>query len=233
MALGHPVYCGGGRGREVALTFDDGPGVYSHLALRKLRAAHVRATFFLVGRNLAGRERLVRAERRIAALGDHTWTHRDLRTLAFGAVYGEVTSTQRAVRRVSARSVKLFRPPYGSHTAALDRLVRAAGMLSVVWDVDSRDYAGADYRGIIANTRAGIGPGAIVLLHENHGQTIRALPTILAELRRRRLRAVSVPELLRADPPSAAQLRAGVAGCPARARRALPDGEARIISTRG
>src|SRR5436189_6271 len=50
--LGHPLYCGARRGRYIALTFDDGPGPYTPLALRKLRAAHVPATFFIVGRNI-------------------------------------------------------------------------------------------------------------------------------------------------------------------------------------
>src|SRR5437868_7818531 len=45
-----PVYCGSARRRLVALTFDDGPGPYTHLALKELRRARAGATFFLVGR---------------------------------------------------------------------------------------------------------------------------------------------------------------------------------------
>jgi hypothetical protein len=50
-------------------------------------------------------------------------------------------------------------------------------------------------------------------MHENHGQTIRSLPAIFAALRARHLRAVTVPELLARDAPSAAQVRAGPLGC--------------------
>ncbi len=56
-------------------------------------------------------------------------------------------------------------------------------------------------------------PGAIILMHENRGQTIRALTTILPVLRRRGLRSVTLPELLASDPPSLAQLQAGSRGC--------------------
>ena len=73
-----PIRCGGLHSRLVALTFDDGPGRYTPLALRILGRAHARATFFLVGKELHGRARLPRAELRVGALGDHTWTHRDL-----------------------------------------------------------------------------------------------------------------------------------------------------------
>ncbi len=53
IALGKPVYCGGRKGHEIALTFDDGPGRYTKFALRELRAAGDRATFFLVARSIA------------------------------------------------------------------------------------------------------------------------------------------------------------------------------------
>jgi hypothetical protein len=56
-------------------------------------------------------------------------------------------------------------------------------------------------------------PGAIILMHENRGQTIRALTTLLPALRRRHLRSVSLPELLATDSPSVAQLRAGEGAC--------------------
>jgi peptidoglycan/xylan/chitin deacetylase (PgdA/CDA1 family) len=61
--------------------------------------------------------------------------------------------------------------------------------------------------------RRNIRAGSIVLMHENRGQTIRALRGILPSLRRRGLRSVTVPELLAADPPTTAQLAAGRQGC--------------------
>jgi peptidoglycan/xylan/chitin deacetylase (PgdA/CDA1 family) len=87
-------------------------------------------------------------------------------------------------------------------------------MIEVIWDVDSADSAGADKYGIAANVIRALRPGAIVLMHENRGQTIQALHRILPALRRRHLRAVPVSELLERDPPSERQLRAGRQGCP-------------------
>ena len=60
---------------------------------------------------------------------------------------------------------------------------------------------------------AGLHPGAIILMHENRGQTVRALIAIFAALQRKHLRAVSVPQLLSDDPPSLAQVRAGGGAC--------------------
>jgi peptidoglycan/xylan/chitin deacetylase (PgdA/CDA1 family) len=141
--LGLPVYCGGSRGHDVALTFDDGPGVYTHLALRILRAAHARATF-LVGRNIATWSRFLRPELLLGGLGDHTWTHPYLPRLTAAATRSQIKDTQRAIERVSGSRVRLFRPPYGVRTRASDAAVRSLGMLDVLWSVDSFDWKGAN-----------------------------------------------------------------------------------------
>jgi len=212
--VGLPLYCGGGRGRDVALTFDDGPGPYTKIALRLLRLAHARATFFLVGRNLAGWPDLPRHELKLAALGDHTWTHAFLVGLPAARLDSELARTQAAIARAANRPVRLFRPPYGGRNAAVDAEAHALGMLEVLWSIDSRDSEGANYLQIARNVLSAIRPGSIVLMHENRGQTLRALDYhILPALHRRGLKLVSVPELLAHDPPTRAQLRAGPAGC--------------------
>ncbi len=107
----------------------------------------------------------------------------------------------------------LFRPPYGAHDATVDGVARAHGLLEILWNVDSADSLGASYAQIERNVIAGMRPGAIILMHENHGQTIRAMLAIFAALQRKHLRAVSVPQLLSDDPPSEAQLRSAGGGC--------------------
>jgi len=213
IALGRPVYCAPRRGNEVALTFDDGPGPYTRLVLAKLRKHHVRATFFVVGRNIGLVPGATRSERALGAVGDHTFTHPLLTALAPSAAEGEIVRTQLALARSSGGPVVLFRPPYGGHDAAVDGIARRHGLLEILWSVDSADSLGADYLQIAHNVIAGLHPGAIILMHENHGQTVRALLAIFAALQRRRLRAVSVPQLLTDDPPAARQLRAGQPAC--------------------
>jgi peptidoglycan-N-acetylglucosamine deacetylase len=109
--------------------------------------------------------------------------------------------------------VILFRPPSGLHDRAIDGIAAAHGLLEILWNVDSADSLGASYTQIEHNVITGLHPGAIILMHENHGQTIRAMLAIFAALARKHLRAVSVPELLASDPPSAAQVRAGRIAC--------------------
>jgi peptidoglycan/xylan/chitin deacetylase (PgdA/CDA1 family) len=213
IALGKPVYCAGRHGKDVALTFDDGPGPYTRLALRKLRSWGDRATFFIVGRNIPLIPGITRRERALGMVGDHTFTHPVLTALPTVEAEREIVRTQAALARASGRPVFLFRPPYGARDARIDSIARRHGLLEILWSVDSADSLGANYAEIAHNVIAGLKPGAIILMHENRGQTIRALATILPALRRLQLRAVSVPELLNVDPPSRAQVRAGWRGC--------------------
>jgi peptidoglycan/xylan/chitin deacetylase (PgdA/CDA1 family) len=211
---GLPVYCAGPKGNAVAFTFDDGPGPYTHYALKKLTEAHERATFFVVGRSIDNFPQWIPREMKLAAIGDHSYTHPVLTQMSEAEATSQLSRT---VDRIKSDSgglrVGLFRPPYGARNATIDNIAKSLGLLEIVWNVDSADSLGANYAGIIHNVEAGLHPGSIILMHENRGQTIRALTTILPELHRRHMRSVTVPELLSEDPPSLAQLKAGPAGC--------------------
>jgi peptidoglycan/xylan/chitin deacetylase (PgdA/CDA1 family) len=216
VALGKPIYCAGSRGNEVALTFDDGPGPYTRLVLAKLRKHGVHATFCLVGRNIALDAAATRQERAVGAVGDHTFTHPLLTAMPSAEAEAEIVRTQHALARSSGGRVFLFRPPYGGRNPSIDAIARAHGLLEILWTVDSADSLGANYAQIERNVIGGLRPGAIVLMHENHGQTVRALLGIFAALQRKHLRTVSVPQLLSDDPPSLSRVEAGGAGCGAR-----------------
>jgi peptidoglycan-N-acetylglucosamine deacetylase len=221
VSLGRPIYCAAPRGNEVALTFDDGPGPYTELVIRKLHLHHADATFFDVGRNIDLVAHATRQERALGAVGDHTFTHPLLTSLAPAEAEREIVRTQDALERSTGGPVFLFRPPYGGHNPTIDAIARAHGLLEILWTVDSADSLGANYAQIERNVIGGLRGGAIILMHENHGQTVRALLNIFAALQRKHLRAVSVPQLLTDDPPSLAQVRGGGAACGIHGRQAL------------
>jgi peptidoglycan/xylan/chitin deacetylase (PgdA/CDA1 family) len=212
-AYGLPLFCGGRSKPMVALTFDDGPGPYTRLAIAKLRKHQLRATFFLVGKQIRAYPGVAPLEHLVGVDGDHTMTHPFLPALPQVEMVQEIAGAKALIEHVTTRPVVLFRPPYGGRTPAVDREAKALGMLEVLWTIDSRDSLGANYAEIEHNVLAGLHPGSIILMHENHGQTIRALLSIFAALARDHLRAVTIPELLAEDPPSLTQLRAGGRGC--------------------
>jgi peptidoglycan/xylan/chitin deacetylase (PgdA/CDA1 family) len=212
--LGRPVYCGAQRTHFVALTFDDGPGPYSQLALRILRHAGATATFFLVGKELRYWPTIPAQEAVLGALGDHTWTHPELPALTTGAIREQLRSTRAAVQAAAHAPVLLFRPPYDQWDRRVLDQARALGLTTILWSIDTRDSEGAAWYQIAANVAGYVRGGSIILMHENHGQTIEALKfRILPLLKRRHLIPVTVPQLLALDPPSPSQLERGLAGC--------------------
>jgi peptidoglycan-N-acetylglucosamine deacetylase len=204
---GLAVYCGGGRGRYVALTFDDGPGRYTPRVLALLLRARARATFFLVGSRVRYWPGLVRAELAAHAVGNHTWDHARLPGLDARATYRELARTQSAVVAATAVRPLLFRPPYELMSPSSTRIARVLGLAVVLWSVDSGDSSPAATADAVARTVISrLRPGAIVLMHDIHPAAVEALPRILRALRRRHLRPVTVPELVALDPPSHPQL---------------------------
>ncbi|MGD0167307.1 MAG: polysaccharide deacetylase family protein [Gaiellaceae bacterium] len=202
-ARGDPLYCGGSSGRYVALTFDDGPGPYTDLVLQILERAHARATFFLVGRNVMPRESMAMAELEdSSALGIHTWSHLSLVGISRSEIKSQITRTGSAIFRATGYRSHLFRPPYGNRDARVDRIVSGLGMVEVLWSIDSDDSQGKNWRGIAHEVLGNVEPGSIILLHDNRGQTVRALKQlILPGLRKRGFIPVTIPELLVLDPP--------------------------------
>lgn len=180
----------------VAITFDDGPGLYTDKLLAALRAADAKATFFVLGEVSAARPA---ALKRIAAAGheiaNHTWSHRALPSLTDAQVRGELTRSADVIESITGTRPELMRPPYGSLSARVIGILGLREWPIVLWDVDPEDwkYKNADtlYRRILARTA----PGSIVLLHDIHATTVAALPRILAELADRGYAFVTVSDL--------------------------------------
>ena len=185
--------------REVAIGFDDGPWADTGAFVRMLERSHARATFFLIGRQLSGsyRATLLRELRDGDVLGDHSFSHPDL--TRSGGVYGQLRHTIQATRSLTGYTPCVFRPPYGAYDGSVLSSARSLGLATVMWNVDPRDWAlpgtAAIERGVLSQVQ----PGSIVISHDGggpRGQTLAAYPRIIAALRARGYRIVTIPELL-------------------------------------
>ncbi len=217
---GKPVYCGGRNKPYVALTFDDGPGPSTAQAVRTLAALQVPATFFLIGKQVTPFRETVALEARDNAVGNHTFHHVQLTALSLVDAGHEIADTSKAITAITHQPVRLLRPPLGSRTFGVDAVARAEGVLEVHWDIDVHDIEGADAQKVLAAINHHAKPGSIILMHENAPQTLSSLGAIVAAVRAKHLRPVTVPQLMALDPPSAQQLAAGPRGC------GLPDPQA-------
>jgi len=191
----------------VALTFDDGPtpdGVTYILNTLKPYDAH--ATFFLIG------EEMVRhpgeARRLLAAgqeVGNHSYSHNRMWGFFPGGYVEEIRKTDALLRAEGARPT-LFRPPFGKKLTGLPIAVEQTGYRVVTWDIADPDSA-HDPRAYADRVLGQVKPGSIILVHamyQSRGIARGALPLILAGLRERGYRAVSVGELLHHGAPGMA-----------------------------
>jgi cellulose synthase/poly-beta-1,6-N-acetylglucosamine synthase-like glycosyltransferase/peptidoglycan/xylan/chitin deacetylase (PgdA/CDA1 family)/spore germination protein YaaH len=199
---------GAGGPHQVALTFDDGPDPkWTPKILDILKAANVKAAFFLVGANAEKYPDLVR---RIVAegheIGNHTYYHPNLAECWPEHVRLELNATQLLLETITGRSTTLFRPPYAADTSPSKiteltplQLAQELGYLVVLENIDPQDWArpGADV--ILQRVKQQRRDGSIILLHDAGGdreQTVEALPQILDYLKTRGDSVVLISALL-------------------------------------
>lgn len=199
------ISVGSHRRRDIALTFDDGPSPYTPQILAVLQREHVPATFFEIGRSVGLYPSFTK---RLAAagevIGDHTETHPPLAALSATEQQNELLDAEHAITHAGAPGPHLFRPPYGSFNQTTLGLLQQDRLLMVLWTVDTSDYLRPGVAKIVYVALSGARPGAIILMHDGGGdrsQTVAALPRIIQRLRQRGYHLVTVPQLLRDDPP--------------------------------
>ncbi|AEO69652.1 carbohydrate esterase family 4 protein [Thermothielavioides terrestris NRRL 8126] len=202
----------------VALTFDDGPFVYTSRVLDHLDQYGARATFFVNGENWSRGiadpstpwpEILRRIDRSGHQIGSHTWSHADLSAASPQARQYQVHQLDTALRVVLGKSPTYLRPPYASCSSECLSDLERMGYHVVNFDVDPKDYlhnrpddiASAMENFSRALDGGGWGNSFLVLSHDSLRQTAEALvPHMLEEIQHRGYRAVTVGECL-GDPP--------------------------------
>jgi peptidoglycan/xylan/chitin deacetylase (PgdA/CDA1 family) len=198
---------GGNRVKDVALTFDDGPGPDTPRIVSILNRYHVPATFFVLGNSAethAGRVGLKAEATGDFALGDHTMTHPMLATMGAAGQEREIVEQARLLHSMGKPRPDLFRPPFGSFNATTLGVLRRERMLGVLWTADTKDYEQPGKKQIIYTAVSAAQPGAIVLMHDGpqgRSETADALPRIIVRLRQRHYKLVTVPQMMRENPP--------------------------------
>ena len=190
----------------IALTFDDGPDpVWTPKVLDMLRANDAKATFFVVGVQIAAHPGLTR---RIAAEGHqlalHTFTHADLATLPDWRRSFELRTNQLILAGAAGVSTSLLRAPYSSSAGAVAsedwsgiKHARELGYLTVLITQDSQDWRRPGVDEILSNSRPPDDNGQILLVHDAGGdrsQTVAALAVLIPELKARGFRFDTVSE---------------------------------------
>lgn len=195
------------RRKLIALSFDDGPDEKTPEILDALAEHEALATFFVLGRQVEGREDVLRrAARSGHEIGNHTFDHPRLESLSPAQIEDQLARTSDAIESATGVRPRLMRPPYGLGALAASPVATALGMRTVLWSVNPKDWNRREPDEIVAAILAGARPGAVVALHDgaahgaDRGPTAAALATVIPTLERRGYSFVTVSQLLQIAP---------------------------------
>lgn len=182
----------------VALTFDDGPSVYTPGLLDILQESNVQATFFVLGQSVRIQsETVLRMHEEGHQVANHTWNHPNLTQLPDDQIVKQLKDTNDLVYRITGEEMTLFRPPYGAYN---DHVRASSDMPVILWSVDPLDWRDRDAE-IVAARIIESPAGAIILAHDIHRTTVAAIPSIIVGLRERGFHFVTVTKLLGPQKP--------------------------------
>ncbi|AHM59733.1 polysaccharide deacetylase [Flammeovirgaceae bacterium 311] len=188
-----------GKGNTIALTFDDGPSAeHTPAVLEVLEKWGATATFFCIGERMARNKELVQMIKgKGHRIGNHSYTHSNLFSI-FGKkrVVEEIQRTNALIRELTGEECSLFRPPYGVLNPNIAGAAKACRMQVIGWNIRSFDTSTKDHQKVVERVLARIGPGAVLLLHDDRENTPKILDAILAHTSQQHYRYIQAHELI-------------------------------------
>lgn len=196
----------GGNKKEkvIALTFDDGPHPkYTNEILDILYKYDVKATFFVLGKFVEAYPEIVsRQWQEGHEIGNHTYSHIDIKKVSKDKFQEEFQKTQDLIYSITNSTPKLFRPPYGSFDYKFIDVIEKNNSVIVLWSAgqDSKDWSNPEVDKIVSSTLSNIENGDIILFHDyiyyDESHTIEALKNIIPELKNRGYKFVTISQLI-------------------------------------
>ncbi len=176
----------------VALTFDDGPSVYTSRLLDILREENVKATFFVLGKSAAVQKQTLR---RIAEeghnIGNHSYDHKNFAKISLDEARRQITLTDDITQEITGSKPTYFRFPYGAFTN--DKLMLVNRPI-IGWNIDPLDWKYRDAEKVAAEMSKA-SANAIILAHDIHKTTVEAIPQVIRNLKAKGYRIVTLDEL--------------------------------------
>lgn len=201
---GH-VYCrSSSNGRKIALTFDDGPHPrYTEEILKILAEYDIRATFFIIGVNAeAYPDDLQKIIDAGCEIGNHTYSHARMNRIDATTAKQEILQCEETLYRLTGTRPYLFRPPEGILSDSLKEIVSAMHYNTVLWSIDTLDWAMNPSETISQTVMKNIKGGDIILMHDyvsGGNTTCSALRKMIPQILSQGYEFVTVSELINGD----------------------------------
>jgi len=181
--------------KRIALTFDDGPHpYYTEQLLDGLKERGVVVTFFVTGEHASLHPEIIkRMWEEGHVIGNHTYSHMQLRQDNKTAFSKELQQTNQVLKEITGEDVVYVRPPYGSWDKELEKELN---MIPVLWSVDPLDWCTENVQTVVGRVREKVKDNSIILLHDYFDTSVTAALQIVDELLKEGYEFVTVEEML-------------------------------------
>lgn len=186
------------RTKQIALTFDDGPSSqYTEKLLDGLKERGVKATFFIMGKNIEGNEKIIeRIYKEGHLIGNHTFSHINLKKAQSDKAEEEIKKTNKKIFDITGYEVQYIRPPFGAYN---EKIKNETDMSVVLWNVDPLDWKDQNQMLVKSRVIKSVKNGDIILLHDIFKSSVDAALDIVDKLMEEGYRFVRVDELVSSD----------------------------------
>lgn len=189
--------------RNISLSFDDGPSnSYTPEILDILYKHKIKATFFLIGKNISGNEHIVKriiSEGHI--IGNHSYSHHHFFDLfGYNKIKQDLEMADNEINRAAGVIPKLFRPPYGVTNPIISKVVIYKKYSVIGWNARSFDTAIKDERNLLNKVKKKLRPGAIFLFHDTSKSTLNILSKFIEEVEAKKFKIIPLDQLINIKP---------------------------------
>lgn len=178
--------------KYVALTFDDGPSIYTKEIIDTLKKHEVNATFFILGNKVKPYQELLNESLNNGnILGNHSYNHKWLIKLNEDELNNQIIKTNEEIKLYTGFTPTLLRPTYGS----VNNKVKHLNMDIVLWTVDTMDWKYRNVSTIVSRATKNLKDGDIILMHDIYKTSALAVDKIITEIKKQGFELVTIPEL--------------------------------------
>lgn len=181
--------------KQVALTFDDGPDpVYTPMILEGLEKRDVKATFFLMGKQVELYPDIVKEMyEKGHQLGNHSYSHRQMTKMSEEEVLNEFDKTNELIEQITGIIPEVFRPPFGSLNDSVESRI---DMVEVLWDIDPLDWCTSDTGTVVQRIVSKVDDNQIILMHDSSQTSVNAALQIVDILQKQGYEFVTVEDII-------------------------------------
>jgi len=182
------------KNKLIALTFDDGPNHNTSKVLDILEKYKVKATFFVLGANIKGNEKIIKRMNNLEMeIGNHMYSHKIATRLKLNQLKEEIDKTDKLVYDIIKKYPTLIRPSYGIYN---NKIKRNIDRPIILWNIDTLDWKYHDSKRIADKVFNNLNRGNIILMHDIYNATANSLEIIIPKLLENDYKFVTVSELL-------------------------------------